>query len=60
MKPQIITGDLVKFTFNNVWKDSCFLVTNIYESNLGLKTCTTVDLKTLKERVFYYDDLSVI
>ena len=51
MKPQIITGDLVKFTFSNVWKDSCFLVTNIYESNSGLKTCTTVDLKTLNEKI---------
>ena len=55
MKRKAVPGDIVKFTFNDAWRDYYFLVVNIQESKIGkLKTCTTLDLKTLQERIFYY------
>ncbi len=61
MKPEVVLGDIVKFTFNDAWRDCYFLVIDIQYSEWShLKTCTTLNLQTLEEKIFYYDDLSLI
>jgi hypothetical protein len=55
-------GNIAMFCYDNeTRKDTLFLVLDIHQSEWSnKKTCKTLDLKTMTEKVFYCDDLLTI